>query len=55
MSSSELEVLGLLVMVFERELLDPRWPKGIDARTSQLASLSGTPYCISMISVWESL
>ena len=27
MSSSELE---LLVMVFERELLDPQWPKGID-------------------------
>ena len=48
MSSSELELLGLLVslMVFERELLDPRWPKGIDARTSQLASLSGTLYTV---------
>ena len=53
MSYSELELLGLLVglMVFERELLDPRWPKGIDARTPQLASLLGTPYCILMISV----
>ena len=39
MSSSELELLGLLAMVFEHELLDPRWPKGIDAMTSQLASL----------------
>ena len=42
MSSYELEQLEILVMVFEREHLDPRCPKGIDARVSRLALLSGT-------------